>query len=281
MRRARIIYSDAEMTWLEQNREMIISDYHSAFQKKFRRPDVLLAHLHGLRKRKGWKVGREAGRYKGRRRLFSEAEIQWLRENCTLPTDQYAKQFNETFGRTDMTEAKLHSMRKREGWRTGRSGRFEKGRPSPNKGKRCPPGTGGRHPNARKTQFKKGQVPHNAAGPGHEWLDQQSGYIVMLVDEPNPWKPDQKTRPVHKHRWLWEKANGPVPEGQVLKCLDGDKANCDPSNWQPVPREILPHLNGRFGMGYDQAEPEVKPTIMAVARLKHAARNAKARRAEA
>ncbi|MEX2693674.1 HNH endonuclease [Rhizobium mongolense] len=71
--------------------------------------------------------------------------------------------------------------------------------------------------------------------------------------------------------------DGPIPEGHVLKCLDGDKTNCDPSNWELISREVLPHLSGRFGFAYDQAEPEVKPAMMAVAKLKHAVKQARSK----
>ncbi|APO67399.1 HNH endonuclease domain-containing protein [Rhizobium gallicum] len=83
-----------------------------------------------------------------------------------------------------------------------------------------------------------------------------------------------------KHKHLWEKQNGPLPEGMCLKCL-GDRLNTDPSNWEAIPRAVLPHLSARFGMGYDNAEPEVKPSIMAVAKLKHAVKEAKSRRGAA
>ena len=79
----------------------------------------------------------------------------------------------------------------------------------------------------------------------------------------------------HKRGWLWEKLNGPVPEGQRLKCLDGAKTNTDPSNWEAIPMAIGPRLNGLCGMGYDKAEPEVKPTIMAIAKLEHRALEAR------
>ncbi|UFF43090.1 HNH endonuclease [Pseudosulfitobacter pseudonitzschiae] len=93
----------------------------------------------------------------------------------------------------------------------------------------------------------------------------------MIVAETNPWT-GAKTRPVHKHRWLWEQQNGPVPKGMVLKCLDGDKTNTDPSNWEPIPQALLPRLNGRFGRGYDAAPAEIKPTLLATAKLEHAVR---------
>jgi hypothetical protein len=63
-----------------------------------------------------------------------------------------------------------------------------------------------------------------------------------------------------------------VPEGCALKCLDGNKRNTDPANWEAVPRELLPRLNGRFGRGYDAAPAEIKPVIMATAKLEYAAR---------
>jgi hypothetical protein len=70
----------------------------------------------------------------------------------------------------------------------------------------------------------------------------------------------------------WEEVNGPVPAGYVLKSRDGNRQNTDPSNWELVPRAILPRLNGRFGRDYDSTPSELKPTIMAVAKLEHAAR---------
>ena len=140
-----------------------------------------------------------------------------------------------------------------------------------NKGKKMP-----FNPNSARTQFKKGQRPHTWRGAGHERVDKKDGYVIMIVDEPNP-HTGASTRPVLKHRYLWEKLNGPVPEGHRLKCLDGDKTNTDPSNWEAIPAAMAPRLNGRHGRGYDDAPAELKPTIMLTAKLEHAAREAKKR----
>jgi hypothetical protein len=271
VRRSAIEYSAEEMAWLEANRMMVISDYHRAFCHLFGRRDVTAAHLHGLRKRKGWKVGRAPGRFAGRHLRYSADEIAWLRDNSTMEINAWCHAFRAAFQRDDVTPAKLHSLRKRMGWKTGRTGRFEKGHVSANKGMRCPDGVGGRHPNARKTQFKKGALPHNFHGPGHESLG-DDGYLWIVTDQPNPWTGASTWR-VHKHRWLWEKKHGPVPEGMALKCLDGNRLNTDPSNWEPVPRGMLPRLNGRFGRDYDSAPAELQPIIMAVAKLEHSARS--------
>jgi hypothetical protein len=271
------------MAWLEANYRMVISDYHRAFVAAFGRDDVTVCNLNQLRKRKGWKVGRDGGRYVGRLQKFNDAEIAWLRNNCTLPIADYHAAFQAAFTRPDITPQKLHALRKRQGWKTGRTGQFTKGQEPINKGKPCPPGVGGRHPNAQRTQFRKGEIPHTFKGAGHQRIDSKDGYVVIIIEEANPWT-GANTRPVHKHRWLWEQQNGPIPEGHALKCLDGDKTNCDPSNWELIPRALLPYLNGgraSKGVQFDHAQPEVKPVILTVAKLKHQAKQVKQRQVKA
>lgn len=269
MRGRRITYSAAEMDWLEANRMMVISDYHRAFVAAFARPEISALNLHALRKRNGWKTGREGGRYKGRHRRFNVTEMAWLEANRELPIGEYHRAFIAAFAREDVRAQNLHALRKRMGWRTGRTGQFAKGQVSHNKGVKCAPGTGGNHPNARRTQFKGGALPHNTKGAGHERIDSKGGYVILIVAETNPWT-GAATRPVHKHRWLWEQKHGALPAGMALKCLDGDKTNTDPSNWEAIPRGLLPRLNGgrhKRRIAYDDAAPELKPAIMAVAKL--------------
>lgn len=206
---------------------------------------------------------------------YSADEMLWLEENRLLPISEYHLAFVARFSRDDVTAANLHALRKRKGWKTGRTGHFQKGREPVNKGKACPPNRGGNHPNAQKTQFRKGGLPHNTKFLGHERIG-KDGYVEISVDEVNP-HTGYERRYVLKHRWLWEKANGPVPDGYYLKCLDGNRLNTDPSNWECLPRETLPYLNGHRGFDYESACPEVRPTIIVVAKLRHALRTAKTR----
>lgn len=273
MKGQRIHYSDAEMAWLQVNRMMVISDYHSAFVAAFPREDVTAGHLHALRKRKGWKVGRGGGRLKGRSSKYSPAELAWLKANCTLAIAGYGRGFRAAFDRPDVTDEQLNAARKRYGWRTGRTGYFQKGQVSHNKGKRCPPGQGGRHPNAQRTQFKpghRGGVALEKYQPiGTELL--RDGYLVRKINDDMPLQ--ARWRAVHLLRW--EEANGPVPASHCLKCLDGDRANTDPANWALIPRGVLPRLNGgraTRGLAFDAASPEVKPALLTLARLDHAVR---------
>ena len=77
-----------------------------------------------------------------------------------------------------------------------------------------------------------------------------------------------------KHRWLWEKQHGAIPADMVLKCLDSDKSNTDPSNWTLVSRAMLPRLAGRWSIAYDDAPAELKPLILNTAKLEQQVRTA-------
>lgn len=211
---------------------------------------------------------------KGHWITYSNAETAWLEANRLMPISEYHTAFCARFEREDVSAVNLHALRKRKGWKTGRTGCFEKGLVPHNKGKPCPPGKGGRHPNARKTQFKSGRLPHNTNYLGHERVS-KDGYVEISINETNP-HTGYERRYVLKHRHLWEQMNGPVPDGMFLKCLDGDKTNTDPSNWQPLPRAVLPYLGGFRGIDYEASEPELRPSIIAIAKLKHASKKARA-----
>lgn len=209
---------------------------------------------------------------KGRAIRYSAEEMAWLETNRLLPISEYHAGFAAEFGRSDVSAVNLHSLRKRKGWKTGRTGCFEKGQAPVNKGKPCAPGTGGRHPNARATQFKKGE--RTGIAQKHY---KPIGYERITIDGYRERKVNDG--PVFKDRWQlvqrieWEKANGPIPEGYALKCLDGNKLNCSPENWEPVHRGVLARLNGgrhRKTLPYDAAPPELRPIVMASAKLKHA-----------
>lgn len=211
---------------------------------------------------------------KGRAIAYSAEEHAWLEEHPDLPRRQLHEQFCERFDRGDVGIDNIKSYCWRAGWITGRSGQFVKGQTPPNKGQICPEGKGGRHPNARRTQFKKGHLSGRAAlikqPIGAERLSKE-GYLQRKVNNDLPfqarWKAVQHIN--------WEAINGPVPKGHVLKCVDGNKLNVDPDNWLLISRSILPRLNGRWnGVPYDGAADEVKPLLIATAELQQRARRA-------
>lgn len=262
MKGSTIRYSTAEMQWLEANRMMVISDYHAAFVAAFGRTDVRAAHLHGLRKRKGWKVGRAPGRFAGRSIKYSAAEIAWLRANCTLKIGDYHRAFCAAFGRTDISAGNLNGLRKRRKWKTGRDGRFSRGVAPWSKGKKI-----GSTPGSARTQFKKGSRTGRATDLykpiGFERVS--GGYLVRKINDDLPMY--KRWRAVHLLNW--ERDRGPIPDGFRLKCLDGNKLNVDIANWEIIPMGMLPRLNGKSGRDYDHAPAELRPAIMAVAKLEH------------
>ena len=204
---------------------------------------------------------------KGRAVRYSDEELAWIESFRTMKRRHLHWMFVHVWERPDVTQEHIVALCTRRGWLTGRTGRFAKGHAVKPKTYAA-----AHHPNCRRTQFKRGNRPHTTKHLGHERTDRE-GYVLVSVAETNPHTGFER-RYVFKHRHLWVQANGPVPEGHVLKCLDGDRANSDPSNWAAVPRAMLPRLNGRSGRNYDRAPAELKPTIMAIARLEHVAQEA-------
>lgn len=196
---------------------------------------------------------------------YSAAELAWIEANARRPRPESYAEFRALFRREDVRFENYAALCKRNGWLTGNDGRFAKGQASWNKGKPHP-----FHPNSVATRFKPGSVPANRKPIGDERMG-RDGYIEIKVAIPNPYT-GHPTRYMHKHRFLWEQANGPLPRGMALKCLDGNRLNTEPANWIAVPRALLPRLNGIFGRNYDQAPAELKPAILAISQLEHAVR---------
>lgn len=209
---------------------------------------------------------------KGKKIRYSDDELAWIKRHARNHRASAHSAFVAKFARPDVSLKNFHSLCKRKGWFTGLTGRFEAGQPAHNKGKTLSPEA--RAKSAR-TMFKTGHVPHNYRGPGHEFLDPKDGYIFLIISDETA-RTKTKTRRVLKHKWLWEQKNGPLPKGHALKCLDGNRQNTDPENWQAVPRACLPRLaGGRWGrIPYDKASPEVRPVLLTIAKLEHAAREA-------
>lgn len=203
---------------------------------------------------------------RGKHVSWSSTELAWVEKNRTLPRKEAHAAFCKKFKRTDISITAYNALCKRKGWKTGRNGRYQPGDVAYNKGKKMP-----YNENSAKTQFKKGRVPHNTKYLKHERVSKE-GYTEISIDEENP-HTGYGRRYVLKHRYLWQLKNGDVPEGMCLKNIDGNRLNTDPSNWELIPRAILPLLNGGYaarGINYEEAEPEVKPVVLSLAKLRHA-----------
>lgn len=196
-------------------------------------------------------------------------ELAWLEARKDMPRRDLHAMFTARWDRRDVSLANLSALCKRKGWRTGRTGQFVRGQGAHNKGQKMSEEVRAK---VARTMFKKGNLPHNTKFLGHERVS-KNGYVEVSIAETNP-HTGYERRYVLKHVHEWEKQHGPVPAGMCLKSVDGDRTNCDPANWQLIPRALLPSLNGGpwRGLPYDQAAQEVKPTIMLLAKLRWAKR---------
>lgn len=51
---------------------------------------------------------------------------------------------------------------------------------------------------------------------------------------------------MYKNRYIWEQHNGPIPKNHIIIHLDGNITNCDITNLDCIPRELLAPLNKHY-----------------------------------
>jgi hypothetical protein len=103
--------------------------------------------------------------------------------------------------------------------------RFKKGNTPANKGRKVSQET---YEKIRRTMFQKGHTPVNHKEIGSERVS-RDGYVEVKVAEPNKWR--------HKHRVLWEQANGPIPKGYNIQFRNGDKTDIRLENLYIISRQ--------------------------------------------
>jgi hypothetical protein len=266
-RRRRIPYSAAELRFVEARASMKRSDLHAAFVSRFGRDDVTLDHIKCLCSRNGWAT----------RTRWTDDEDAVLRELYpdTPTTDIVARlgrSLTTVYQRArklglEKSEAYLASpaaCRLRRGDNVGAAHRFKKGQVPSNKGLRRPGWAPGR---MKETQFKKGQRGNRWQPIGSERIIDGYRYTKIRDERCVPWTKNWKCT----HIVEWEKVNGPLPKGLCLKSLDANRLNTDPSNWVAISRAMLPLLSGVHGRDFDNAPAELKASILAIAKLQHAA----------
>ena len=174
-------------------------------------------------------MGRPLGvENKGPRHIWSDEEKQYLAE--ITPGRGYKEiqsMMSCKFG-FDYTHHQIKGAITRNKLNTGRTGRFEKGRATWNKGTKG-------LTKANVTSFKKGQKPHNYKPLGSERITKDGYCEIKVSDTGRRWK--------SKHLVVYEKHHGKVPRGSVVIFLDGDKRNFDIDNLHLVTRNQLAMLN--------------------------------------
>ena len=159
------------------------------------------------------------------RHKYSEEEIQFLRDNVkNMSLKQLTDSFNKHFG-TDLTEQAISMQKVKYGLKSGKvGGRFQKGHVPSNKGKRM---SKQQYIVCSKTMFKPGAKPKNTDPIGTEKM-LSDGYVWVKVDD-KP-KVPKIVNWKQKHRIVWERTYGPIPEGYMIIFLDGNHENFDIDN---------------------------------------------------
>ena len=188
------------------------------------------------------KSNTKKGSSKGYSMVYTEEIQKFITENYKgIGPKKMASLVNSTFG-THYTRDQLKAFYGNHRLNSGVTGYFREGSTPMNKGKKQ---SEYMSPEAirrtKATRFKTGHRPHNAVPVGTVARTTNDGYLVRKVAEPDRWE--------FVHRAVWEKANGPVPDGMVVSFKDGNRENCDISNLMLVSRaehSVMNHLGLRF-----------------------------------
>lgn len=180
---------------------------------------------------------------------YSDSQIEFLRTNCTMSRKELTRSFNLEFG-LDISESAIKETCMRYKIYTGRTGFFTKGHSTWNNGK-----TG--YIGANVTSFKKGNIPTNHKPVGYERIN-ADGFVEVKTQEPNIFE--------LKSRLIYQKNFGEIPKGMIVKFIDGNQMNFEPSNLTLMSRSELLALN-RF-YKHKESDPTIKPVLITAAKLK-------------
>jgi len=103
----------------------------------------------------------------------------------------------------------------------------------------------------RKTQFKKGNKPHNTkTGIGHisKRRDNTGRYYLHIKISEGNW--------ILYHRYLWEKENGKIPKGHIIAFVDQDTMNCSIDNLEMI--SYSENMRRNTSEFYNESEPVKK-----------------------
>jgi hypothetical protein len=188
---------------------------------------------------------------------YSAEQLAFLKAGyCDLSLEALTVAFNERFG-TNKGERSIRSTLRNHRFRSGRTGRFEKGNESWNTGTHYIPG--GR---SAETRFKPGHKPTTWVPIGTEVLT-KDGYIKRKVRDDAP--PGQsRFNWEHVHVLMWEEHKGSVPASHAVCFHDGNRQNCAIENLFLLKRSELCYLN-RWA---PKDVPDVlKPAVRTLAKL--------------
>ncbi len=99
-------------------------------------------------------------------------------------------------------------------------------------------GVCGNHPNTKKNQFQKGALPHNTYA--------ENGIITKRTDTNNRtyyWVRIGVAKWQMLHRYMWQHANGEIPNNMIIRFINGNSLDCRLENLEMVPRALHSIMN--------------------------------------
>ena len=189
---------------------------------------------------------------------YTLEQRKFIEENCKGKTNQELTDLVNAYFGINLRKTQISAYKKNHNLKSGMDFKMKPGQVSWNKGKKM---SAEQYERCKATMFKKGNVPKNTYPIGTE-VEMKGGYLIVKVDD-KPKAPKWDNWKM-KHHLVWEKANGPVPEGCRVIFKDGDPSNCDLSNLGLLTKaeHILANLNG-----LRNTDPKITETGMVVAKV--------------
>lgn len=194
-----------------------------------------------------------------RRHTYSKQEIQFLKDNVRgITLKELTDRFNKYFG-TNLSEHAISMQKVKYGLSSGIvGGRFTSGHIPSNKGKKM---SKEQYEICKGTMFQPGIIPKNTVPIGTEKL-LSDGYVWVKIDDKA--KVPKKVNWKQKHKLLWEKEYGPVPDDSVVIFKDGDPTHIELDNLECITRSQLLILNKKR---FISSNKQITETGIAVAKL--------------
>ncbi len=174
---------------------------------------------------------------------------------------ELTEMINQHYGKRVISHKRLRNYLGNHGIKTGYyAGRFQKGQESFTKGKKqedyMSPEALER---AKATRFKPGHEPGNTKPVG-TITQRADGYLyIKRADEGRYWDQWQPLQ-----RYVWERHNGPIPDGMLITFKDGDPTNCDIDNLMLIDTATNAQLNMR---GLRSTNPEATEAAASLVKL--------------
>lgn len=205
--------------------------------------------LQSWKKRRGIKSTRK---YVGGN-VYLDWELDLIAWFCPYMTDKELSDWFLLVWDRDRSEGSIHSVRGKYGISTGRTGYWQdKGHERMKKWTYL----FSRSVKKPSTCFKPGCTPLNKKELGTERLN-GDGYYEVKVDSKRGWQ--------YRARLVWEQANGPIPKGQCILHIDGDKTNDSLDNLVLVTKEERLQVVARIKM--IEGEKDFNQAVINLAKL--------------